>query len=53
MALAIRAVIALNADLLTLDAEYNKLAECMAQGERDDFDQGWLTRKSSSIEIEE
>ena len=37
-----RAVQTLNTDLATLDSEYNKLTDCMAQGERDGFDQKWL-----------
>ena len=40
--LIIRAVLTLNGDLATLDSEYNKLTDCMAQGERDGFDQKWL-----------
>lgn len=39
-----RAALTLNNDLATLDAEYNKLSECMASGERDGNDKKWLFR---------
>ena len=39
-----RAALTLNNDLATLDAEYNKLSECMASGERDGHDKKWLFR---------
>ena len=35
----------MNGDLATLDSEYNKLAQILAEGERDNFNQGWLTSK--------
>ena len=38
-----RAIQTLNADLQTLDVEYNKLSDCMAQGEGDEYDPKCLT----------
>ena len=35
----------MNTDLATLDAEYNKLAQILAEGERDNFNQEWLSSK--------
>ena len=37
-----RAAETLNQDLATLDTEYNRLSDCMAQGERDGHDDKWL-----------
>eukprot|EP00435_Cladocopium_sp_Y103_P065453 s459_g27.t1 len=42
-----KAVQTLNADLVTLDSEYNKLTDCMAQGERDEYDQKCRVGQSS------
>ena len=39
-----RAVITLNADLATLDSEYNKLSIHVAEGERQNHSQTWLSK---------
>lgn len=42
-----RACVALNADLNTLDGEFNKLSEHVAKGERDDHSPASLNRMMS------
>ena len=43
----LRAVSTLNTDLQTLDAEYNKMSELVAGGERDNYDEKLLIKRTS------
>ena len=46
-----RAVITLNADLSTLDGEYNKLSVHVAEGERENHSKKWLTSKNTPPQL--
>ena len=46
-----RAAQTLNNDLGVLDQEYNKLSEHVAQGERDNYDDEWLTSMFQGIHV--
>lgn len=46
---AMKACTTMNTDLATLDAEYNKLAQILAEGERDNFNQEWLAKAEKAM----